>query len=647
MTIHEVQEIDDSINESKHSRQSSAIAAKRNIPQVDLELKNVTYAPYTSSVKEGSGKTERKRRIILSNVSTKISPSTLNAWIGPSGSGKTSLISVAAGLTNPNDILEESTTFVNGEEGSIPKRLVGVVWQDDLLLSNLTIEETIYFSARLKSPLTITNDEIQQVVEEVLEDLGLLHIRNSLIGNYSRRGISGGERKRVSVASELVIRPSLLFLDEPTSGLDATSAQALIQTLKDLARMGHSIAVVIHQPRTTIYNQFDNLLLLSKGRMVYDGPACKARSYLEACPSVKPLPPETGIADWIMDTISADEIMPDCQLPKHWEKIATTTAETTTKLEAEKRQQQCSSSPRIRLSLADLKMIPKFETPVWIQFKMLLIRTLKQQRGDRLTVVTAILTLAYVFFTSILWWRIPDDTNRIFERNSVIFFMLIAQSNQVVVSSVQTFSLERALLYRERAKKMYRVSPFFVAKTIADMTNNVLLPCVYAIIVYWTTNLRPTAGAFFRFLLSFYMTISTAQSMGLFLSVAIPNTQIALILAPAITLFFMILGGFYIPFANIHDGIRWLTWLSFANYGYTSQIVNEFIDRDIPCFEDGDVAINFGSGSGDECPLPGNEVLASLGIDGLSTDYWFNISMLVVLQVFFRFAAYFLLRKLK
>jgi len=555
--------------------------------------------------------------------------------------------------------------LVNGEVGSIPKRLVGVVWQDDLLLSNLTVEETIYFSARLKSPMSITNTEIQCVVDDVMDDLGLSHIRHSLIGDTRMRGISGGERKRVSVASELVMRPSLLLLDEPTSGLDATSAQSLIQTLKDLAtNMGHSIAVVIHQPRTTIYNQFDNLLLLSKGRMVYNGPARNARSYLESCPFVTSLPPETGIADWIMDTISADETATTAEkqqqqylLPKHWEKTSAETKTVETKQKMTKKQQQPFSNLNNKnkkeeqgitttsmLSLSDLQSIPKFETSIWIQFKMLLIRTLKQQRGERLTTVTMILTLAMVILTSLFWWRIPDDTNRIFERNSLIFFMLITQSNQVVVSSVQTFSSQRALLHRERAKNMYRVSPFFVAKTIADMTNNVLLPCVFAAIIYWTANLRP--DGFFRFFLSFYMTISAAQSMGLFLSVAIPNTQIALILAPAITLYFMILGGFYIPYANIHGGIKWMTWISFATYGYTSQIVNELMDRDIPCYTEGDVAINFASGEL-VCPLPGNEVLASLGIEGLQTNYWFNVGMLVVLQVFFRFAAYGLLRKLK
>lgn len=139
----------------------------------------------------------------------------------PSGSGKTSLTSVVAGLVDPSDVTG-GKIIVNGEEGSIPKQMVGVVWQDDLLLSNLTVEETIYFAARLKTPSETSDKEVHDLVTEIMNELGLFHIRDNLIGSSTssaqRTGISGGERKRTAVAAELVVRPSLLLLDEPTSG---------------------------------------------------------------------------------------------------------------------------------------------------------------------------------------------------------------------------------------------------------------------------------------------------------------------------------------------------------------------------------------------------------------------------------------------
>jgi ABC-type multidrug transport system ATPase subunit len=624
----------------------------REVPLVELTFDNVSYTPTAATGgKKGMASTIDKNRItVLKNITTTISPYKLTAWMGPSGSGKTSLISVAADLTNPGDISEGSLIKANGEEGHIPKRLIGVVWQDDLLLSNLTVEENIYFAARLKNPEETPDSEVRTVVEETMEELGLTHIRNSLVGSAlaNVRGISGGERKRVAVASELVIRPPLLLLDEPTSGLDATTAQALMATLRDLADIGHSIVVVIHQPRTTIYNMFDHLLLLSKGNVIYDGPPTKARLYLESCPTVSELPPETGIADWLMDIVTEDERRQGgAVLDQRW---AECSAKDCVLVQDDDDDNDNDNSkkfkPRARRmsSLYELHAAPKFNTSFRTQLRLLTQRTIKQQRGERLTLTTVALQLCYLFFTALFWWRMPLNTGWIFERNSLLFFMIIAQANGIVINAVMVFQRERALLHRERAKKMYAVAPYFLAKTASDMTNNVLLPVLYGIVVYWTAGFRPDAEAFFKFLFAYYLTLSTAQSMGLWLSIAIPSMQIALILAPPITLFFIIMAGFYIPLQSMHVGIQWASWLSFARYGYSALIINEYEGRIIPCTSD-EVAVTVGN-SGD-CPLLGEEVIRLLGIEGIAESYWFNIGMVLALQIIFRIAAYAFLRRTK
>lgn len=193
-----------------------------------------------------------QRKTILKNVTPPpIEPFKLQAWLGPSGSGKTTLLSIASGvldfdresdaftdersrITMNNDPInflqgrqrqqkqQQRTRNKRNDKSSLsyPKGLIGVVWQDDLLLSNLTVRETIEFAAKLKTS-TNNSHRIDEMVDQVLEDLNLTSVQYSLIGQSSLgegRGISGGERKRVSVAQELVTRPSLLFLDEPTSG---------------------------------------------------------------------------------------------------------------------------------------------------------------------------------------------------------------------------------------------------------------------------------------------------------------------------------------------------------------------------------------------------------------------------------------------
>jgi hypothetical protein len=355
-----------------------------------------------------------------------------------------------------------------------------------------------------------------------------------------------------------------------------------------------------------------------------------------------------------MDVVIADEsLKDDMRLADQWASTVENSASTrlvcdeSVQINQVSTQQQAKSQVlEQRMStLTELHQTPKkYESSFLTQLSLLTGRTVKQRRGERLTRVSILLTAAYTVFTSLFWWQMPDNTSWIFERSSLLFFMMIAQGNGIVIGSISVFQRERALLRRERAKKLYGVLPFFIAKAMSDMTNNILLPCCYGIIIYWTAGLRPTAAAFFKFVLGYYLTLTSAQSMGFFLSILIPNMNVAMILAPPITLFFFIIGGFYIPLARMHVGIKWASYISFARYGYSSLLVNEFQGRYIPCSED-DVAISIGDV--DECPLPGDSVYESVGIEGVFANYWFNIAIMVVLQASFLIGAYGLLRRAK
>lgn len=651
-------------NNTDNKASSLFLNSTKKIPIVELFLDEVTYEPITSTVAEKQIKVKDAsapkviRTTVLDKVSTKISPYKLTAWMGPSGSGKTSLVSVVAGLVEPSDITGGSIQ-VNGEEGRLPKKLVGVVWQDDLLLSSLTVEETIYFAARLKSPTDMSEADVRLVVEETMKELGLLHIRHNLIGSpvSNHRGISGGERKRTAVASELVIRPSLLLLDEPTSGLDATTAKSLMSTLKDLVGLGHAIAVVIHQPRTDIFRMLDHLLLLSKGHVVYDGPACASRAYLESCPDMEPLPAETGIADWISDTIVADErkalqkdgTMKVGQLAQHWATARLEDALDVDDCVGTDSEHEIKNDRKLRRDMSTLTELQqntvKFEASFMTQLKLLAQRTIKQRRTEKITRISILLTLTYLFLTALFWWRLPDTTAYIFERNSLLFFILIAQGNSIVTGSITVFQRDRALLHRDRAKKMYGVLPYFLAKTASDMTNNIVLPFSYGAVVYFTCGLRTGVVPFLKYLLAYYLTLSSAQSMGFFMGILIPHMGMALLLAPSVTLFQFILGGFYIPLNNLHAGIQWASYTSFARYGYAALMVNEFDGREIPCADDREVSIAIGGSS--ECPLSGELVYESVGIQDTFANYWFNVGVLALFHIFFLVGAYGLLRRSK
>lgn len=269
--------------------------------------------------------------------------------------------------------------------------------------------------------------------------------------------------------------------------------------------------------------------------------------------------------------------------------------------------------------------------------------------------------VTYLVFTSFMWWDTPDDISHIFERTSLLFFILIAQGAGIVNSSIAIFHRERALLQRERAKKMYRVLPFFLAKVLSDMTNNIVLPMTYGIVTYWSAGLNPSPAAFFKFVLGFYVSIGCAQSMGFLISIVIPNINVAMILATPLTLFSYIAGGFYIPFNRMHVAIRSISYVSFARYAYSALVINEFQYRFVPCDDynitatttDANVVvIDSGTagtmyGSSDLCPLPGEYVYKSIGLDGIFTSYWFNVAILAIFQLSFMVGAYVQLRRTK
>ena len=340
-----------------------------SVAQIELSLENITYAPIVrsgaSSVGQGSNAEIKSRKVILEDVTARVAPHTLSAWMGPSGSGKTSLVSVAAGYCPKSDLIDQSTVRSNGNRGRPPAHMVSVVHQEDLMLPNLTVAETIAFAARLKnSDVDVSGEAVTRLVDETIDELGLSSCRDSLVGGVATRGISGGERKRLAVAVELVGRPSILLLDEPTSGLDSTTAYSLMATLKQLARAGHSIAVVVHQPRTEIFNLFDDLLLLSRGKAVYSGRPEGVQAYLESIPTVAPLPGMTGIADWLMDVISLDEKRDGgagSVLANHWKE---------SQLENERGLSNRRKSSRRLSTLAELRAEPKFKTGFVTQFQM-------------------------------------------------------------------------------------------------------------------------------------------------------------------------------------------------------------------------------------------------------------------------------------
>ncbi|CAG8956711.1 hypothetical protein HYFRA_00012255 [Hymenoscyphus fraxineus] len=239
---------------------------------------------------------------ILNSIQGVAHPGEIMAIMGASGAGKTSFLDILA-RKNKRGVVS-GDFYVNGEKVNDTeyKNVVGFVDQEDTMLPTLTVHETIMTSALLRLPRDMTRAAKEQRVHEVEKQLGISAIKDSLIGSEEGkgRGISGGEKRRVGIACELVTSPSILFLDEPTSGLDSYNAFNVIECLVTLAKTyKRTVIFTIHQPRSNIVSLFDRLLLLAKGRVVYSGEFAQCQEYFDnigyACP------PGFNIADYLVD----------------------------------------------------------------------------------------------------------------------------------------------------------------------------------------------------------------------------------------------------------------------------------------------------------------------------------------------------------
>jgi ABC-type multidrug transport system ATPase subunit len=239
-------------------------------------------------------------RTILDNISGSVKPGQVMAIMGASGAGKSTFLDLLARKNKRGNV--SGVTLVNGREVTNAefKNVIGFVDQEDTLMSTLTVYETILYSALLRLPREMSIEAKKFRTLETMQELGILGIKDMRIGDSGRRSISGGEKRRVSIACELVTSPSILFLDEPTSGLDAFNAFNVVESLVSLARdYNRTVVFTIHQPRSNIVSLFDQLVLLAGGKLVYSGEFSKCQDYFASIG--QPCPPGFNIADFLID----------------------------------------------------------------------------------------------------------------------------------------------------------------------------------------------------------------------------------------------------------------------------------------------------------------------------------------------------------
>ncbi|XP_004301244.1 PREDICTED: ABC transporter G family member 17-like [Fragaria vesca subsp. vesca] len=278
---------------------SVPLQLSKMIPGQGLEFNNLSYSVTKKIQKDGVW--IKKEAYLLNDISGQAIRGEVMAIMGPSGAGKSTFLDALGGRIAQGSL--EGSVRVDGKTvtTSYMKMVSSYVMQDDQLFPMLTVFETFMFAAEVRLPPSLSKDEKRNRVYELLDQLGLQSATHTYIGDEGRRGVSGGERRRVSIGIDIIHKPSLLFLDEPTSGLDSTSAYSVVEKVKEIARGGSIVLMTIHQPSYRIQNLLDRMTILARGKLIYLGSPHGLSAHLSGFG--RPVPDGENNLEYLLDVI--------------------------------------------------------------------------------------------------------------------------------------------------------------------------------------------------------------------------------------------------------------------------------------------------------------------------------------------------------
>ncbi|KAK6779548.1 hypothetical protein RDI58_021732 [Solanum bulbocastanum] len=469
-----------------------------------------TRPPIEISFKDLTITLKKKHKHLMRSVTGKLMPGRISAVMGPSGAGKTTFLSAVAGKLTQCTL--SGIVLINGRAESIHsyKRITGFVAQDDIVHGNLTVEENLRFNARCRLAADLPKADKVLVVERVIESLGLQAVRDSLVGTVEKRGISGGQRKRVNVGMEMVMEPSLLILDEPTSGLDSSSSNLLLKALRREALEGVNICMVLHQPSYTLYKMFDDLVLLAKGGLVaYHGPVKKAEEYFANLGIAVPdrVNPPDHFIDVLEGMVKPGGGVTVEQLPVRWMlhngypvppdmmQLCDEIAMSSKGLAAAPDQSfsvDAWHEKRDSLSHGLLKShdLSNRNTPgINRQYRYYLGRVGKQRlREAQIQAADYLILLVAGACLGILSSQKGDTFGY-----SGYTYSIIAVSLLCKIAALRSFSLDKLEYWRERESGLSSLA-YFLSKDTIDHFNTVIKPLVYLSMFYFLNSLRSSFG---------------------------------------------------------------------------------------------------------------------------------------------------------
>ena len=545
-------------------------------------------------------KTADDNAYILRKVNCEARPGEIMAIAGPSGAGKSTLLEILAGVIPPSRVSGE--VLVNGQpiNARCFRRLSGYVAQDEALFPLLTVKETLMYSARLRLPGSFHT--AAAIVQELLKQLGLEHVANVRIGSESNRGISGGEKRRVSVGVDLVHDPGALLIDEPTSGLDSASALNIILLLKSMAiKQGKTIVLTIHQPGFRILELFDKILLLSNGTVHHHGSLLLLEQRLRFAGHF--IPRHVNVLEFAIE-MTESLAMEDSEA-RETENSAVAQDEELTR-----------RNPNRYTNIEEtIYANGRFKEVLILgqRFSHIICRTNQLFAARILQAVLGGVVLGTIFMD------VMNDSKRHKLQTQIGFF---AYSLAFLLSSttegLPIFLQERRILKRETSKGAYRVSSYVVSNTLVFLPFLLVVALLYSTPVYWLVGLRRTMDGFLYFLLVVWMVVLMSNSFVACFSALVPNFIMGTSLIAGLVGSFFLFSGYFIAKDDMPKYWIFMHYLSLFKYPFECFMINEYGGE-----EGKRKCLKNIEGS---CYLYGEEFLKQQGVE--ESNKWSNLAVM-------------------
>ncbi|XP_065876605.1 ABC transporter G family member 1-like [Euphorbia lathyris] len=570
---------------------------------------------------------KKERRHILRGLTGYAEPGEVLAIMGPSGSGKSTLLDALAGRIS-STAHQTGEILINGRKEALAFGTSTYVTQDDTLMTTLTVREAVYYSAQLQLPKSMSKSEKRERAEMTIREMGLQDCVNTRIGGWSKKGISGGQKRRVSICIEILTRPKLLFLDEPTSGLDSASSYHVMNRIVKLANQdGRTVIASIHQPSTEVFQLFHNLCLLSSGTSVYFGPVSMAEQFFSS--NGFPCPNRRNPSDHYLRTINKDFMEVEDELGG------------STKLNSEE--------------VIDVLVKSYQSSQIWqhIQKHVAYICAKKgenmKKKGRQTSYITQCIVLTKRSFVNMYrdlgyyWLRlaiyialclcvgtifhdIGFSYGSIQARGAMLMFVA-AFLTFMAIGGFPSFVEDMKIFERERLNGHYGVGAFVIGNSLSSIPYLLMISLIPGAIAYYLVGLQKSFDHFVYFLLILFACMMLVESLMMIVASVVPDFLMGIITGAGIQGVMMLNGGFFrlpndLPKPFWRYPMYYIAFHKYANQGFYK---NEFQGLTFP-----------NNQVGGSSTISGEDILQNVWQVEIGYSKWVDLGILLGMVVIYR-----------